>query len=355
MSRRTVAVVVVGVAIPLAAALGWLAVRGGDDATAASPAAQASTATVVRKDLVLHDDVDGTLGYGDPRPLQAGPGGVVTRLPEEGAVIRRGGSLYAVDGRAVRLLYGATPFWRRLATGADDGPDVLQLERNLVALGHHPDAMEVDDHFDADTAAAVKDWQDAIGVPETGSVEPGQAVFLPGPRRIGTIAAALGGSVQPGLEVLQTTGTAPVVSINLDARKRTIAHSGSAVSVELPSGRIVRGRISNVGKVAEAQTTENGEPGTATVSVTVALSGSNREGLDGAPVTVSLEQERAKGVLAVPVEALLALRGGGFAVELVGADGVGRLTGVDAGTFADGWVEVSGRGVREGAKVVVPA
>ena len=77
--------------------------------------------------------------------------------------------------------------------------------------------------------------------------------------------------------------------------------------------------------------------------------------VNGAPVTVAFEQDRARNVLAVPVEALLALRGGGYAVELVGANGVRTLTAVEAGTFADGWVEVRGRGIREGARVVVAA
>jgi peptidoglycan hydrolase-like protein with peptidoglycan-binding domain len=270
-------------------------------------------------------------------------------------VIRRGQSLYAGNGRGVRLLYGTTPLWRRLGAGVDDGPDVLQLEHNLVALGHDPASMTVDDHFDADTAAAVRDWQEAIGVPETGAVEPGQAVFLPGARRVGTISASVGGALQPGQELMQTTATKPIVSIDLDASKRTMARVGASVTVELPSGRVVRGRIASVGKVAETQTSQQGEQSTPTVPVTVTLLQPSGEDLEGAPVSVSVEQDRASHVLAVPVEALLALRGGGFGVELVGADGTRTLAAVEVGTFADGWVEVSGRGIRAGAKVVVPA
>ena len=161
--------------------------------------------------------------------------------------------------------------WRRLGAGVDDGPDVRQLERNLAALGHDPDGMEVDEHFDADTAAAVRDWQDSIGVPETGAVEVADAAFLPGARRIGAIAVSAGTSSQPGQEVMQTTGTAAVVQIDLDARQRTLARVGAAVRVELPSGSVVQGRISKVGKVAETQTTQTGEAGTPTIDVTVAL------------------------------------------------------------------------------------
>jgi peptidoglycan hydrolase-like protein with peptidoglycan-binding domain len=247
------------------------------------------------------------------------------------------------------------PMWRRLAAGVADGADVEQLERNLVELGHDPSGMTIDETFDADTAQAVKSWQVALGVTETGAVEPGDAVFLPGPRRIGQLAVAVGSQLQPGQEVMQLTGTTPAVTIDLDARRQELTTAGDAVRIELPSGRIVRGTITSVGKVAVTETTAQGEPGLPTVSVVIRLDEpAKRDGLDGAPVVVSLERERAKGVLAVPVEALLALEGGGMALELVDSTGGSRLTAVETGTFADGYVEVEGRGVAEGATVAVP-
>jgi hypothetical protein len=64
-----------------------------------------------------------------------------------------------------------------------------------------------------------------------------------------------------------------------------------------------------------------------------------------------------KNVLVVPVNALLALTGGGYAVEEVEADGTHKLVGVSVGLFddAEGLVEVSGSGVHSGQRVVVPA
>jgi len=324
-------------------------------AAAATTNGSAPTATVTRRDLVLRDDVDGTLGYGEAREVVASAPGVVTRLPEEGTVVTRGRSLYDVDARGVRLLYGTMPLWRKLAVGVSDGADVEQLERNLVELGHDPDGMTIDEEFDADTAAAVRSWQDALGVAETGAVAPGDAVFLPGPRRIGQVETSLGAQLQPGQAVLQVTGTTPVVEVDLDARQQELARVGAAVRVTLPSGRVVRGRIESVGKVAEVSTTAQGEPGDPTVSVVVGLlDPAKRDGLDGAPVTVSLERERARRVLAVPVEAILALKGGGDALEIVRPDGEHVLTAVETGTFADGYVEVSGGRIGEGTKVVVP-
>ena len=61
--------------------------------------------------------------------------------------------------------------------------------------------------------------------------------------------------------------------------------------------------------------------------------------------------------LVVPVDALLALTGGGYAVEVAGADGAHHLVPVTLGLFddADGLVQVSGSGLSAGQRVVVPA
>ena len=45
-------------------------------------------------------------------------------------------------------------------------------------------------------------------------------------------------------------------------------------------------------------------------------------------------------MLAVPVNALVALLEGEFAVERVAEDGTSTLVGVELGLFQDGWVEV---------------
>ena len=124
--------------------------------------------------------------------------------------------------------------------------------------------------------------------------------------------------------------------------------------MELPSGRVVDGTIDVRGKVAESSTGAQGEPGRPTVGVVIRLGEpAKRDGLDGAPVVVSLERARAKGVLAVPVEALLALRGGGVAVEVVASDGGERSPAVETGIVRGRYVEIEGKGVAEGLTVVV--
>jgi hypothetical protein len=76
--------------------------------------------------------------------------------------------------------------------------------------------------------------------------------------------------------------------------------------------------------------------------------------VDQAPVTVSIVSARASGVLAVPVSALVALAGGGYAVQVVSGGGA-HLTGVHTGLFSSSLVQVAGPGLRAGLNVEVPA
>jgi peptidoglycan hydrolase-like protein with peptidoglycan-binding domain len=321
---------------------------GGEVATA--------TAAVTRRTLRATEEVDGTLGYGETRTVANGRDGTITALPEEGSVVTRGRPLYRVDAKPVPLLYGRLPAWRPLSVGVDDGPDVRQLEQNLVALGYDPDrAITVDNHFTWATRAAVERWQEALGLEETGTVEPGDAVWQPGPVRVASRKAAVGDSARPGAPVLEVTSTTRQVTIDLDASRQPYVKAGDRVDLELPGGGTTTGRVVSVGKVATAPASDGtGGDETPTVEVVVSPDRPKDTGnLDQAPVDASITTDVRKGVLAVPVNALLALAEGGYAVE-VERDGRRRLVGVKTGLFADGQVEVSGAGLQAGDRVVVP-
>ena len=92
-----------------------------------------------------------------------------------------------------------------------------------------------------------------------------------------------------------------------------------------------------------------------TVPVTVTLdSVPELATLDDAPVNVNITTQRAPDVLAVPVNALLALQGGGFGVDVVTGD-TNHLVGVTTGLYSNNLVQVSGSGIRVGARVEVPS
>jgi peptidoglycan hydrolase-like protein with peptidoglycan-binding domain len=349
---RCVAAATAAGATALAAAL-WLAAGGDDAATPRAATSSVSTAKVERRDLVDRETIDGTLTYAGAAPLLASAGGTLTAAPEPGAVVRRGHALYSVDGEpAAWLLYGPLPAWRDFAPGMADGEDVRQLERNLRALGHDPDGeMTVDREWTWATTAAVLRFQDARGLTEDGVLARGEVVFRSGPARVGEVRATVGQALSPGAQIAELSTTEREVIVELEATRQSLAREGDGVTVELPDGRMRRGRIAKVGTVAEQPAGEDAEP---TIDVTISLRGraARGTGFDRAPVDVGFARERRADVLAVPVTALLARAGGGFALEAIEPGGRRRLVPVRTGTFADDRVEVSGSGLREGMRVV---
>ncbi|MFI6986747.1 peptidoglycan-binding protein, partial [Embleya sp. NPDC050154] len=283
----------------------------------------------------------------------AGPG-TITWLPGVGDTLSRGDRVYGRDGTKVPLFYGETPFWRALSVGVDKGVDVRELEQNLQALGYG--GFTVDERFTDATAGAVKKWQKDMGRKQTGRFDPGDAVVLPDSVRVGEVTAVLGASSQGPL--FKASGTGRRVTVNLPVNKQTLATKDAKVRVTLPGGRTATGTVTRVGTVAEeGEQTPGSAPGgdRATIPVDIALDRPEDAGtLDGAPVTVGFTGKERKGVLTVPVNALLALAEGGYGVEALEPDGGTRLLEVELGMFADGRVEVTGDGVIEGLKVGVP-
>ncbi|HEX6548727.1 MAG TPA: peptidoglycan-binding protein [Candidatus Dormibacteraeota bacterium] len=323
-----------------------------DGRRAAAASTTTTTAKVVRTDLVDRQNFPGTLGYGASTPLVNHLSGSVTAEAAAGTNVERGQALYAVNGRSAYLMYGAIPAYRDLQVGVSDGDDVKQLEENLIALGFASSQnLKTTGHFDAYDAAAVERWQRSIGVTADGKVALGVVVFEPGAVRIAAWHATVGEAATPGGPIADVTATSHLVTLNLDARRQTLAVTGSAVTVTLPSGKTTNGHIQSVGTVATAGTGNN----PATIPVYITLDDPSAGGnVDQAPVTVGLAGQTAKGVLAVPVNALLARPDGTYAVELV-RGGKREVVPVTVGLFAQGMVQVSGAGIAEGDTVVVPA
>jgi len=307
------------------------------------------TAEVTRTDLSETTDVDGKLGYGDARDLPNRKQGVVTEVLGVGATATRGKVLYKVNGEPVVLLYGGLPAYRPLATGTE-GADVRQFERNLAALSYS--GFTVDNKYTAKTAEAVKEWQEDLGVSESGTVEPGAITYAAGPVRIAEHKTPVGG--EAGGPVVSVTDTVRIVTVDLAVDNQRLARKGAQVTVTIPGGSQATGTITSVGTVAEKKDSEDGG-GEATIPVTITLKEAKAAGaLDQAPVQVHLVSDSRKGVLTVPVSALLALREGGYGVAVVDG-GTRQIVAVKIGMFADGQVEVTGEGLVEGVKVEVPA
>jgi predicted membrane protein len=422
-----------------------------------------ATATVQRRDLVQTDTESGTLGHGNPQTVYDRLSGTITWLPSVGQVIAPGQALFRVAGQPVILMNGSTPAYRDLGSSDSDAQDVLQLNRNLVALGFNSAGIVVDDAWQAATTAGVDDLQASLGETETGTLKLGQVVFLSGDRLVSSVAVQLGsqaalrtvlaptqfvsltttgtitgtatattttttttattttstteraprkprhtpqlntlaplvallraestqlkaaeaqlraaaqsktpqtgggtaaadgsgGSGGSATPVLTTSSVQAVVTVELDPSKQREAKVGEHVTVELPSGRTVSGRISAVSSIAQSPggTSGNGGGGANTngsgssdVPVTITLRGrASGKGLDQASVSVNFAAARARNVLTLPVTALLAIQGGRYALQETSSPP--RLISVTPGLFAAGYVEVSGRGIYPGLVV----
>ena len=337
---------------------------------AAIPGIATRTATVVKTDLSNTIQVAGALGYrGSYGVVNEATGTAYTALPATGAIVRRGQRLYEVDGAQVTLFYGARPAWRSLSEWVLPGPDVAQLDRNLIALGFGK-YLTVSDYYTAATSYAVGRWQQAAGLPVTGTVPLGQVVFAPGALRVTGVAAVLGSPPQPGAQVLTATSTAPVVTAQLPVAQEYLVRSGQQVTVTLPDGvTTTPGTVAAVSSVATAssgsgqdsgsQPSQGSGGGQESVAMTVQLNRPLAAGdFDQAPVSVSIVAAHVTDVLAVPVSALVALAGGGYAVEVVhgtGAAATRQLVAVQTGLFSSTLVQVAGAGIAAGQRVEVPA
>jgi hypothetical protein len=358
MRRRTV---LTGAALAIAGTTGaswWLRDR---PAAPATPGVPTGSATVTRADLATTTQVAGTLGYtGTYTVYWTGGGGTVTWLPAPGRLITRGRRVFAVDNRTVRLFYSDRPAWRPLALGASSGPDVRAVEKNLVALGHATAAnLTVDGRFTRATAAALRRWQRATGQPVTGRLALGAVTFQPGPLRVTTVDAQVGGPATGEAGGPLLSGTSPTVGVTLavPVDQTHLVHRGDAVTVTLPDGDTVPGQVTALSTVASAPSETDfarGDP-LPSISATVTLGRQvAAAALDQAPVQVNVVEESVKGVLAVPITALVALAGGGYGVYLL--DGAERrLVGVNPGLFSDTLVQIDGDGLREGMTLEVPA
>jgi peptidoglycan hydrolase-like protein with peptidoglycan-binding domain len=272
----------------------------------------------------------------------------------------------------VPLLYGSIPAYRAFGAGMSDGSDVGQLTRDLIALGYGAGLTQSNQYSSA-TAAAVERWQRALGLPATGEIPLGEVFFEPGPIRVTSVTPSPGAPVEGGGgTVLTATSLTPVITVDLDVSEEYLVKAGDAVTVVLPDGTTtVDGHIETVGTVATCpggsgtgagsggnspcESGGSGNASTPTVTVTITLDSTPPGAtLDQAPVNVNITTQTVDNVLAVPVNALLALAGGGYGLD-VATGRTSHLAGVTTGLYSDTLVQVSGSGITVGTQVEVPS
>lgn len=333
------------------------------------------TAEITRTDLSTSRTLRGSLGYGVPRVVKGGRDGVVTSLPRPGQVMKRGAVMYRVNDDPVPLFFGSPPLYRTLSEPGTVGRDVSMVLKNLKALGYAtgvqprpgdkvskpapapdpqastpalaPTRVTVrtgESVLTASLIRAVKRWQRDVGMPDDGVLEVGDLVVAPGAVRVDTVSAVVGDSA--AAELMSVTRTTKVVTAQPDVAEAGSMSKGDPVTLRMPDGAEAPGKVGAIANVATAAADQ--EPGSPQqVTVTIDLTGAASH-LDGGDVEIKVRGETRADVLAVPVNALLALREGGYALQLPD----NTLLPVETGLFAMGLVEVTGKGLREGMAVV---
>ncbi|KOV89757.1 peptidoglycan-binding domain-containing protein [Nocardia sp. NRRL S-836] len=301
----------------------------------------AKTTAVTRTDLADQQSVNGLLGFGTERGLASRKSGTVTGLPDQGAVIEQGKPVFWADAKPMPLFYGSLPLYRDLEQGMPDGPDVKVVEENLAALGYR-DFGAPDEKFTYYTATALKRWQKANGLEQTGKLGAGDVVVQPGAIRVAALTTQLGAPA--GGDLMKVTGTGRAVTVELDQSKQRLAKQGEKVELSIVGGKPTTGTITGVTRTPGAGADQKSK-----IVLTISVDDPKAaEGLDTANVTALFTVATRKNVLAVPIGALLARNEGGYGLRTED----GRTIPVTLGIFAKGQVEVQGEGLSEGTRVV---
>jgi hypothetical protein len=361
-----VALLTVGSAI---VAFPHLHASGAKSSRPATMAAALQTAVVTPADISSSDPQQGSIGFGRTWTVKAAGEGVITWLPAGGAKLVRGDQVYRVDDQPVALFYGRLPLFRPIDREGMVGRDVRVVADNLGALGYRTGRQPAPGSYFGQPAAggkkppppivvhrgesvltgalilAIRRWQRDRQVPETGRLGRADVVVERGPVRVASVTAQLGDT---GGDVMSVSGTAKVISVPIDASAAGSITLGDQVAVVLPDGGRKRAKVTAVGAQISKSDDDQGD-GTPKLTVTLtAVHATDLRKVDSADVEVDFATETHKGVLTVPVGALLALSEGGYGLQISG----GPLVAVKTGLISKGMAEVSGGGLSAGAKVV---
>lgn len=299
------------------------------------------TSEVRIETLVESDDYNGDLGFGEQRSLTARVEGTITWLPAEESIVDPGEVLWEIDRQPVIYVNGDLPMYRDLYQGVKKGDDVEQLEQFLIDEGFGPDGWEADDTFNRTTRNAVTAFQKERGMTQSGVLGPAQLVVGREPLRIAATANL--GDDATGGPVLTVTDAVAEVTMSVTSRQLPTFQRTPNVVIVLSDGQELSAVLS------ETKATPADEEGRFGYSLTYVVDGEIGE---AQPVKVRIEQVLAEDALTVPVDALVALAEGGYAVE-VQTESRLVLRAVEVIDFDDARVAVEGD-LAVGDLVVVP-
>jgi peptidoglycan hydrolase-like protein with peptidoglycan-binding domain len=321
------------------------------------------------------------------------PGAVyISRLDvAAGHTISNGEQLAEIDGEPLFALAGRVPAWRDITPG-ESGPDVVELQKALAALGYYQNG-DTPGFFGAATQDAVSLYYEHLGYtpPATGGVPVTDVIFVPSlPAKViavngakgqqpgqpflelaargslaltGELPPAYAAQVKPGLTGIHATGTiadvgtaTTITPIGAIVNVGGGAASVSAAESSTGSGSTGSGSTGSAGGSSSSGSAANPE-GSPFIPLTVNPSRPLPATLNGENVLVTVETGRTEGpALTVPVAAIVTTGSGTSYVTVAGGHGKQTQIAVTPGISENGYVQVTpaaGARLAAGDRVVV--
>ena len=212
---------------------------------------------------------------------------------------------------------------------------------------------------DSELAKANEELDELILSAKSETFSPTNAYASKTPIIVGSYISDSGSAVGVNTPLYNISSIGIEVVFQVDATDQETVSLGDRVEIELPTDERVPTVITFIDQVVTQ--TQAGEFIEVTLEV---INPAEIDAYDQAPVKVFVTTEISENVLYVPVNALLALAEGGYALEVYdgpvdsgtfeGESGVDTsYVAVEIGVFTDGFVEVKGN-ISEGQIVVVP-
>ena len=240
-----------------------------------------------------------------------------------------------------------------------DATEALAVETAQKAYDDALEAYNEGIDQEAELAKAKEELEDLELTAKSETFSPTNAYASSTPLIVGSYINKVGGAVTINGQMYNISSTGIEVLFWLPAADQDTVALGENVEIELPTDERTDTTIKFIDQVVTETQTGN--------FIQVKLDVTNPEEIDiydQAPVKVFVTTEVSQDVLYVPVNALIALAEGGYAVEIYNGDSETEVfsgesgvdstyVGVEIGVFTDGYVEIVGN-ISEGQLVIVP-
>ena len=229
-----------------------------------------------------------------------------------------------------------------------DADEALIIENAQKAYEEALDSYNEGAQQEANLEKAKEELTDLELLAESETFSPTNALSLNSPINVGNHIVKVGDVIVAASPLYSSSGIAREVTFNLPAGDQGMVSVGESVIVKLPTDEEIKAVV----RFVDAVVTEIGNGSKVIEVILDVVDADNTETYDEAPVDVFVTSEVSENVLYVPVNALVALAEGGYAVEVL-SSGEQIYISVEIGVFTDGFVEIVGN-IEEGQEVIVP-